>query len=277
MHRLVRALIVSLAVLFTLTAALVQIPSARAAANGPRWTAGDFWAYNDFDANGNLVGTVRSEIVARENVATLLGNVYDSFHFRDSGTNGSFTVTTDSWIRDADLGLVKVSFSAGSFTTSITFDPPQAHASFPLVVGKNWTVQLKISTKIGNGNPFTVDTRFAAQVDNELDVSVPAGTFRCDSVKEITTSTYTKFYFSEQTGYWTKQERYDAQNRTQGEMVLTSYHYQWNTTFIAIVGTVIALIAVVVVAYLWRKRKKAVGLPGGPAPPAPRAANVDKP
>jgi len=87
---------VSLAVLFTVTAALVQIPSARAAANGPRWTAGDFWAYNDFDANGNLIGTVRSEIVARENVATLLGNVYDSFHFRDSGTKGSFTVTTDS-------------------------------------------------------------------------------------------------------------------------------------------------------------------------------------
>src|SRR3989442_1225492 len=224
-----------------------------------------------------LIATVRSEIVARENVATLLGNVYDAFHFRDTRASGSFSVTTDSWIREADLGLVKISISAGSFTTNFTFDPPQAHASFPLVVGKNWTVQVKISTKIGNGNPFTVDARFAAQVDNELDVSVPAGTFRCDSVKEITTSTYTKFYFSEQTGYWAKQERYNAQNNSQGQMVLTSYHYQWNTTFIAIVGTVIALIAVVVVAYLWRKRKKAVGLPGGPVPPAPGAANVDKP
>jgi hypothetical protein len=267
MHRIVRALGVALAVLVTVTTAAVVSPTARAAANGPRWTSGDFWAYNDLDANGNVVATLRTEVVGRENVATLLGNIYDAFHFRETRTSGSFAFTTDTWVRDADLGLVKISFTIGPFTTNTTFDPPQSHASFPLVVGKSWSLALRRSVQIGNGNTNTVSLTYGARVDNELDVTVPAGTFRSASVNETTTGSYTKFYFSEQVGWWSKQERYNPPNQKTGETVLTQYRYQWNTTFLAIIGAIVAVIAIVVIAFLYKKRKKAVGLPGGPMPP----------
>ena len=49
-----------------------------------------------------------------------------------------------------------------------------------------------------------------------------------------------------------------------GAMVLTGYHYQWNTTFLLIIGLVIALIAVVAVALIIRMRKRRAG--GWPPP-----------
>ena len=259
----IRALAVSLTLLLVATAALVQTPSTRAAGNEPRWTSGDFWVYSDSGSS------IHTEVVGRENVATLLGNIYDSFHLRESTTSGSVTTTTDLWVRQSDLGVVKTSFTVFGVTSNFTWDPPAAHANFPLFPGKRWSVPLQFSFKIGNGNPVTVSTAFSAEVDAEVDVAVPAGTFRSQSVRENTTGSYTKFYFSEQVGYWAKEERYDNQDQKTGERVLTSYRYQWNTTFLAIIGTVVALIAIAVIAYLWKKRKKAVGLPGGPAPPPP--------
>jgi hypothetical protein len=265
MHSLARALGVSLAVLLTLTSAVVQIPSARAAANAPRWSTGDFWVYSDTDGS-----TFRSEIVGRENVATLLGNIYEAFHFRETRTSGSVSITTDTWVRDSDLGVVKMFISLGPFSTNTTFDPPQAHASFPLVAGKTWSVALRVSVRIGNGNTLTVNANYAAQVENELDVAVPAGTFRSAVVMENTTGSYSKFYFSDSVGWWAKQERYNSNDQKTGEMVLTSYRYQWNTTFLAILGVIVGVAAIAVIAFLWKKRKKAVGLPGGPAGPPPR-------
>jgi hypothetical protein len=245
-------------------AILAQAPRARADANAPRWTAGDFWVYTDTQTNQ----TVRYDVIARESATTLLNVVYDAFHIRLTATSGSISVTTDQWVREGDLGVVRSSVTILNILLVTTYDPPQSQASFPLTMSKSWTVGSNVSIKLGNNNPTTFSSTFSARVDAELDVSVPAGTFHSFSIRSGTGS-YTKLYYSDQAGWWSKQETYDSQGRRTGEQVLTQYRYQWNTTFLAIIGAVIAIIALVVIAFLWRKRKKAVGLPGGPVPPSP--------
>jgi hypothetical protein len=217
-------------------AILAQAPRARADANAPRWT-------------------------------TLLNAVYDTFHLRQTTTSGSISVTSDQWVREGDLGVVRSSVTILNVLVVTTYDPPQSQASFPLTTGKSWTVGLNVSIKLGNNNPTTFPSTFSARVDAELDVSVPTGTFHSFSVRSGTGG-YQKMYYSDQAGFWSKQESYNSQDVRTREKVLTEYRYQWNTTFLVLLGAIVALIAVVVVAFLWRKRKKAVGLPGGPVPPS---------
>ena len=234
---------------------------ARADANAPRWSAGDFWLYADAS---NANSTLRVDVVARENAQTLLGNTYDAFHLRETASGGAVSLMPDSWVRDSDLGIVKISITIAGITTIISFDPPQSQASFPLSSLKSWTTSLNFSVKIGNGNPTTVSISGSAQVEGEADVAVPAGTFHSFSIRGLGGGAYTKLYYSEQVGYWSKRETYDAQDRPTGAMVLTGYHYQWNTTFLLIIGLVIALIAVVAVALIIRMRKRRAG--GWPPP-----------
>ncbi|TLZ64715.1 MAG: hypothetical protein E6K13_01615 [Methanobacteriota archaeon] len=237
---------------------------ARADANAPRWSAGDFWIYAD-SSNPNT--TLRIDVVAREPVQTLLSNTYDAFHLRHTTSAGPVSLTTDSWVRDSDLGIVRTSFTTIlGITTIFSFDPPQAQASFPLSSLKSWTVSLQVSIKVGGGNVLTVSTSASAQVEGEADIVVPAGTFHSFSIRPLGSGGYTKVYYSEQVGYWSKQESYNAQDQKTGEMVLTGYHYQWNTTFLLIIGLVVALIAVIAVAVLLRMRKRSAGPPGGQPP-----------
>jgi hypothetical protein len=258
-----RSLVVGFALLLALGVVLAGAPRAAAAQNGPSWTAGDFWAYTDGGGS-----SIRVEVVARENVATLLGNVYESFHVRESTTSGSVTITTDAWVRAADLGLVKTSFTAFGITTNTTWDPPQSEASFPLSVGKTWTVQLNLSIKIGNGNPFTVATTYSAEVESEVDVSVPAGTYRSATVNETTAGAYTKFYYSDQVGYWTKREEYNSNDQKTEERVLVEYRYQSGTLtlILLIVGGLVAA-AVVIGAIVTVRRRRAMRPPGAHPPP----------
>ena len=81
---------------------------ARADANAPRWSAGDFWLYADAS---NPNSTLRVDVVARENAQTLLGNTYDAFHLRETASGGAVSLMPDSWVRDSDLGIVKISIT----------------------------------------------------------------------------------------------------------------------------------------------------------------------
>jgi len=266
MHSTRTLRIVTLLAAVALLGVVVLAPArvAQADANAPRWTAGDFWVYTDTQTGD----TLRYDVVGRESATTLLNNVYDAWHIRQTTTSGSASVTVDAWVQESNLAIVKTSVTLLNILWITTYDPPQAQASFPLSMNKQWTVALNVSIKIGNGNPATFATTLSARVDAELDVSVPAGTFHSFSIRSGT-GAYAKMYYSDQVGGWSKQETYDSQDRRTGEQVLTSYRYQWNTTILAIIGALIALAAVIVVAFLWKKRKKAVGLPGGPVPPSP--------
>ncbi|HTD81587.1 MAG TPA: FeoB-associated Cys-rich membrane protein [Thermoplasmata archaeon] len=264
--RALRLIALFTAVVLLGTAVLAPAQSARADAGAPRWTSGDFWLYTDpTDQNS----TLRVDVVGREQATTLLGGSYDTFHLRQAISAGSFSITQDLWVRESDLGVVRTSFTAFNTLTITTYDPPQTQANFPLSLNKAWSVTVEGAIKLGNFNPTRFNTTIAASVDAELDVAVPAGTFHSFSIRPAGGGAYTKLYYSDQVGYWSKQEQYNGGGTKTGEMVLSQYKYQWNTTFLAIIGAVIALIAVLVVAYLYRKRKKAVGLPGGPAAPPP--------
>src|SRR3989442_8400706 len=66
---------------------------AKADANAPRWSAGDYWIYAD---SSNPNSTLRIDVVARESVQTLLSNSYDAFHLRQTASAGSASFATDS-------------------------------------------------------------------------------------------------------------------------------------------------------------------------------------
>ena len=110
--------------------------------------------------------------------------------------------------------------------------------------------------------------RYLERPGDGFDVSVPAGIYRSQSVRENTTGAYTKFYFSDQVGFWTKQERYDSQSQKTGERVLTSHNYQ--TGFVGlllIVGAIVVVAGIAIAAFAYRRRKRAWPPPPPQAPP----------
>src|SRR5438477_640529 len=145
--------------------AFIVVPQgARADANAPTWTSGDFWVYTDAS---NPNHTLRVDVVGRENTRTLLGTTYDSFHTRETESTGSISLTTDKWVRTSDLGVVNSTVTVFNVVSITTFDPPQPQASFPLSAQKSWTVTLNVSIKIGGGQVFTASTSASAQVEGE--------------------------------------------------------------------------------------------------------------
>jgi len=247
--------------------AFIVVPQgARADANAPTWTSGDFWVYTDAS---NPNHTLRVDVVGRENTRTLLGTTYDSFHTRETESTGSISVTTDKWVRTSDLGVVNSTVTVFNVVSITTFDPPQAQASFPLSAQKSWAVTLNVSIKIGGGQVFTASTSASAQVEGESDVVVPAGTFHSFSIRGLGGGAYAKLYYSDQAGYWSKKETYNAQDQKTSEMDLRSYHYQWTTTFLLIVVGLIALAAIAVAVLVTVRRRRRARGPPGTYPPQP--------
>lgn len=252
-------------------AIFVAMPQrARADANAPRWSSGDFWLYADVSNPNN---TLRVEVVGRENTRTLLGTTYDTFHVRETTTSGSVGLTTDTWVRDTDLGIVNSSFTTPIFNvvTITTYDPPRTLAMFPLSALKTWTVALNVSIKIGNGQVNTASASFSAQVEGESDIAVPAGTFHSFSIRALGGGAYTKLYYSDQAGYWSKRENYNAQDQKTGEMVLTDYRYQWNTIFLVIIVGAVVLAAIGIAVFVTLRRRR-TRMPPGAVPPMPPPA-----
>lgn len=250
-------------------AAFVLIPQKAAAdASAPRWTGGDFWLYADASNRNN---TLRVEVVGRESTRTLLGSTYETFHIRETLTTGSIGITTNSWVRESDLGLVNSTVTLFNIVTITTYEPPQTQARFPLTAQKTWNVALNVSIKIGGGQVNTFSLTVSAQVEGESDVVVPAGTFHSFSIRGTGGGPYTKFYFSDQVGYWSKRESYDAQDQKTGEMVLTDYRYQWNTTFLLIIVGAVLTAAIAIAAFVTLRRRRRQAPPGSspPMPPAP--------
>lgn len=249
--------------------AFVVVPQrARADASAPRWTSGDFWLYGDAS---NANHTLRTEVMGRETTRSLLGTSYDTFHVKETETSksGGFTISvnTDLWIRDSDLGIVNNSVTAFNILTIRTWDPPQTQAQFPLTAQKTWTVTLNASIKIGGGGVGTGAATVSAQVEGELDVTVPAGTFHSFSIRGLGGGAYSKLYYSDQAGYWSKKETYNAQDQKTSEMDLTSYRYQWNTTFLLIIVGLVALGAILIAAFVLVRRRRARMPPPGTHPP----------
>lgn len=255
--RLLRGLAALVALLFVATAAVAVLPTARAAANAPRWSAGDSWVYVDQDNN-----LVRVDVIGKDPV---LG--FDTFRVTESATSGSITVTTNEWIRDTDIGLAQTSVSVFGTTSNTTYNPPESFADFPLSTGKSWSKSSDTQLIIGGRVVSTGTLSYSATVEAEFDQAVPAGTFHVFVIRMPTPFGYTKYYYSDSAGYWVKVETYNSQNTKTGERNLTSYRYQAGNLLTYVLIGVVAVIAVVVILALWAMRKRAVGRPGGPAPP----------
>lgn len=259
----------TLAALLTLailgTVFVVAPEPARADANAPRWTQGDFWLYVNTQ---NPDHTLRVEVVGRENTRTLLGTVYEAWHIKETDTNGSIGVTTDIWMTDNDLAVVNRSFTFVVLWIT-TYEPPQAQARFPLFAQKQWTVAVNASVKIGNGGVNTAGESRSAQVEGEVDVTVPAGTFRSFVIRGLGAGGFTKWYYSDQAGYWSKRENYNAQDQRTQEMALSSHRYQWGTTFLLIIVGLVLLAAIAVVGFVVFRRRRRGASPGAPPPPPP--------
>jgi hypothetical protein len=238
---------------------------ARADAGAPRWTSGDFWLYVDAS---NPNHTRRFEVVARETTRTLRGTLYDAWHVKDTETSGSIAVVTDVWMRDENLGIVNRSVTIFALIIT-TFEPPQPEALFPLSVQKTWSINVNASVKFGNGGVNTALTTVSAQVDGEVDVTVAAGTFHSFVVRSLGGGSYTKFYYSDQAGYYSKRETYNAQDQKTEEMALSSYRYQWSTTFLLIIVGLVLLAAVVIAVVIVRRRRRAKPPEAPPPPPPP--------
>jgi hypothetical protein len=256
----------ALLILAVLGTVFVVTPQpARADTGAPRWTQGDFWLYVDASSPNH---TRRFEVVARENTRTLRGALYDAWHLKDTETSGSIAFVTDLWIRDADLGIVNRSYTFGVLIIT-TYDPPQPEAMFPLSVQKTWSISLNASVKFGSGGVNTALSTVSAQVDGEVDVTVAAGTFHSFVVRSLGAGGYTKFYYSDQAGYHSKRETYDAQDQKTEEMALSSYRYQWSTTFLLIIVGLVLLAAIAVVGFVVLRRRRRATPPGAPPPPPP--------
>jgi len=260
------AMFIIVAVVGSVFVALPQ--RVRADANAPRWTSGDFWLYSDVSNPNN---TLRVEVVGRENTRTLLGTTYETFHIRETVTSGSVSFTTDFWVRELDLGIVNASVTLFGFVTITTYDPPQTQASFPLSAQKTWTVTLNVSVKVGGGQVNTFASSASAQVEGESDITVPAGVFHSFAIRSLGGGAYTKLYYSDQAGYWSKRENYNAQDQKTSESVLTAYRYQWNTTFLLIIVGAVALAAIGIAVFVTLRRRR-TQTPPGAVPPMPPAA-----
>jgi hypothetical protein len=138
---------------------------------------------------------------------------------------------------------------------------------FPLVALKTWAVALNVSIKIGGGGVSTFALTSRAQVDGEADIAVPAGTFHSFIIRGLGGGAYAKLYYSDQAGYWSKRENYNAQDQKTSEMALSSYRYQWTTTFLLIIVGGVLLAAIVIAAYVTMRRRRRRMQPPGTYPP----------
>lgn len=260
--RLVRGLATLVALVFVATAFVVLAPTARAAASAPRWSAGDSWLYADSSGN-----PIRVDVIGKDPVSGV-----DTFRVDEAVTSGSVTVTTHYWIRDADIGTAKSSVLAGATPWNNTYDPPWSAADFPLSTTKTWTKTSERRFTIGGTTITTGTFQYSGTVEAEFDVTLAAGTFHAFVIKSPTALGYTKFYYSESAGYWVKLEYFNNNDVKTGERNLVSYRYQSANLITYLLVGVAAIIAVLVLLFLWRMRKRALGRPGGPA--APRGAQA---
>jgi hypothetical protein len=270
-RRLVRGAALLVALLLTATV-LLQTPTARAAANAPRWSQGDYWQFSDRNDQ-----PIRYSVVAKDPVA-LTGGTYDTWHVTETLTSGSMSFTTDRWLRDTDIGTAKTSVSIGGVTSVETFDPPQSQAEFPLYIGKTWSQQSHTITTTG-GFVSTGTLTYSGSVEAEQDLTVPAGTFHVFVIRTPTASGYAKLYYSDSIGFWVKQENYNSRDVLTASQILTSYSYQSATLTNFTIIAIIAIIVVAVIFFLWWKRKQALGRPGGPktAPMRPASPPYSRP
>jgi len=257
-----RALAGIAAFVVVLSASLFATGAARADANRPRWTAGDYWVYSRTSDNR----TTRYDVVGPETVT--LSQAYAAFHLRKSVTmiSGStnVTVTTDEWVREGDLAIVK-SVAVVIATQTVTFDPPLTQASFPLSAGKSWTVQTAVHLVWGFIDT-TVTLSGDASVLSEGPLTVPAGSFTAVAVRENGAlnqlgGAHSVLYFSETSGNWVKRETYNANDQRTTEEVLTSYRCQSCFSLVLVIVVIAVLAAAAIVGLLVLRKR------GSRAPP----------
>ena len=266
-----RGLAALAALAVVLSAAPLAAGVARADANAPRWTGGDYWVYVRTSDNR----TTRYDVIGRE--AVTLTQTFEAVHLRKSVTTSSggvsTTITSDEWTRDADLGLVKSVVVIGA-SQVVTFDPPLAQAVFPLRAGKSWTVQSSFHLEWGPLNT-TVPVTGDGSVRSEAQLTVPAGVFTAFAVRENgalnqLTGAYAIQYYSEAAGNWVKRETYNANNQRTSEEVLTAFQCQSCSSLLLVVIVVAVLVAVAAGGLLYlRNRGRQAWPPQPPVSPQP--------
>jgi len=184
----------------------------------------------------------------------------------------SATVTTDEWVRDADLGVAR-SVAVLVATQTVTYDPPLAQASFPLNVGKSWTVQTAVHVAWGFIDT-TITVTGDAAVLSEGPLTVPAGSYTAVAIRHNRAlnqlgASYSVQYYTEATGNWVKRETYGANDQRVGEEVLTAYRCQAcvSPTLVIVGIAVVAAVAIVGLFLLRRRRSPGGSDPTGTSPP----------
>ncbi|HEV8595402.1 MAG TPA: hypothetical protein VGR51_07735 [Thermoplasmata archaeon] len=294
MRNLVRtlALVIAVALLSVSVA-----PSARADAERPTWTAGDYWlyAFSGIPLGGGgggptPNGTMRIEVIGLDSV-TVGGTVYSTYHtsllfnltFGSGGFTITLTVTGDSWYRTSDLGLAKEIivipdlFGSGGFTTTATYAPPQ-EMRWPLQAGTTWTATSLVTMVQVSGfgtNTFNYTESTAFSVQAEASITVPAGTFSTVPVRgDLTAGGYTLEFWAGSVGNAARTQTFDDANQQQTSGDLKEYRYQAGGTLVVVLVLLLLLVVIVAVvaglAMRRRKRGAIVGMPPGQPPWQPQ-------
>lgn len=267
-HRLLTAaLVLALLGAFALGAA----GTARAVQNKPSWTSGDYWTLRGTE--GSTTFTVQYTVIARTTL-TFTGGTYSAWQVNVTTTaasgGSSFTVTTEQWIQEADLGIAKEHSSFFGETT-VTYDPPMSQAVFPLSFGASWSKTTTQTTTTVFGTSSTA-VSYDAAVVQEGDIVTPAGTFRAAGIQVDQFGGYEISYYSEAAGAIIRVDSYDNSDVLQNRLDLVSYKYQAGTLGLFLIGfgaiALIVLLVVVAVLASRRRRRPMMMPPGtGPYPP----------
>lgn len=235
---------------------------ATAAQDRPSWSSGDYWVSTSTE--GGTTATIRQSVIDRTTV-TVGAATYGTWHttMSTSVVSGGTTITLTfhSWVVENDLATVRTNgsiFLLGDFT--ITYDPPMSSAVFPLSPGSSWSKSTTQTTTSGLG-PSSQVVSYSGVVTSEVDVTVPAGTFRAAVIRSPASGNpYTLSYYSERVGNTVRTDSYDSGGAQTSTQSLTEYRYQNPGSvfaFVVVIGVAAMGILAALAFVVLRRRERA--------------------
>ncbi len=236
---------------------------AAAAQDRPSWSSGDYWVYTSTE--GGTTATIRQSVIDKTTV-TVGATTYVTWRTTMSTSvmsgGTTITLTFHNWVVESDLATVRTNgsiFFLGEFT--ITYDPPMSIAVFPLSPGSSWSKSTTQTTTSGLGSNSQI-VSYSGVVTAEVDVTVPAGTFRAAVIRTPASGNpYTLSYYSEGVGNIVRTDSYDAGGTPAGTQSLTEYRYQNPGSSLALlVGIGVAAMGILAaLAFVVLRRREGAG------------------
>ncbi len=270
-----RAIAVLIGIAFLFAWSVGPTPRASAVQAGPSWSPGDYWLY-EAEEGGTTVGM--KQTVKEPTIVTVGNTTFNTWHvlMETSAFGGGISIsfTTDMYWVVGDLATVKLNGSfpfVGDLTT--TYDPPKSLAVFPLAVGNSWS-KTTTETTISAFGTSVDTTTYTGRVTAEVNVTVPAGTFRAAVIRTPASGNpYTLSYYSQAAGNMVLLEEYDFVGNYESNQSLTEYVYRGSAGGaldpMVLVGgmlAIIVLVAVVALVFLRRGRPPVAAPPYAPSP-----------